>query len=238
VAPPSVAGRRRPRLAVGGRHSAPARFQRRKAMKTKVFSLIAAFSVVSLLLAGCGTETPTNTPVAAAPTNTAAAMTAPTNTTGAATGGGQFAGVTVNILTFTGPQIAEPLQRRAPDFAALTGAKINVVTVPFSDLYQKILTDMATKTNSYQAFVFDPQWMGDFVTPGYLEELTARVKADNALQWQDIGAFFRNFSATYGGKIYTVPLDGDFQMVYYRSDLLKQTGLKPPQTWADYMKIA
>ena len=30
---------------------------------------------------------------------------------------GEFDGVTINIMTFTGPQIAEPLQRRAPDFA-------------------------------------------------------------------------------------------------------------------------
>jgi len=149
-----------------------------------------------------------------------------------------FEGVTVNVLTFTGPQIAEPLQRRGPDFGRLTGAKINVVTVPFSDLYQKILTDMATGTNSFQAFVFDPQWMGDFVTAGYLEDITNRVNADKALQWNDIGAFFRNFSATYAGRTYTIPLDGDFQMVYYRSDLLAQAGLKPPQTWADYLKIA
>ncbi len=149
-----------------------------------------------------------------------------------------FDGVTVNVLTFTGPQIAEPLQRRGPDFGKLTGAKINVVTVPFSDLYQKMLTDMATGTNSFQAFVFAPQWMADFVTAGYLEDLTNRVKADTALQWNDIGTFFRNFSATFGGRVYTVPLDGDFQMVYYRSDLLKQAGLRPPQTWADYLKIA
>ncbi|HEU4797808.1 MAG TPA: ABC transporter substrate-binding protein, partial [bacterium] len=64
-----------------------------------------------------------------------------------------YEGVTVNVLTFTGPQIAEPLQRRGPEFTRLTGAKINVLTVPFSDLYQKILTDMATRTNSYHAFV-------------------------------------------------------------------------------------
>jgi len=149
-----------------------------------------------------------------------------------------FEGVTVNVITFTGPQIAEPLQRRGPDFQKLTGAKINVITVPFSDLYQKILTDVATGTNSFHAFVFDPQWLADFVTPGYLEELTSRVKADKALQWNDIMPFFRNFSATYGGKNYTVPLDGDFQMVYYRTDLFKQAGLKPPQTWDDYLKIA
>src|SRR5438132_1210091 len=89
--------------------------------------------------------------------------------TPAASQGKPFDGVTVNVLTFTGPQIAEPLQRRGPDFGKLTGAKINVITVPFSDLYQKVLTDVATGTNSYQAFVFDPQWMADFVTPGYLE---------------------------------------------------------------------
>ena len=33
-----------------------------------------------------------------------------------------FEGVVVDVLTFTGPQIAEPLQRRAPDFEGLTGA--------------------------------------------------------------------------------------------------------------------
>ncbi len=150
----------------------------------------------------------------------------------------RFAGVTVNILTFTGPQIAEPLQRRGPDFTKLTGAKINVVTVPFSDLYQKMLTDMATKTNSFHAFVFAPQWLPDFVTPGYLEELTSRVTGDKAIEWNGIAPFFRNFSATYAGHIYTVPLDGDFQMVYYRTDLFKQAGLKPPTTWEDYLNIA
>jgi multiple sugar transport system substrate-binding protein len=149
-----------------------------------------------------------------------------------------FAGVTVNVLTFTGPQIAEPLQRRAPDFEKLTGAKINVVIVPFSDLYQKILTDAATGTNSYDAFVFDPQWMGDFVPPGYLEDLTSRVRADKKINWLDIAPFFRNFSATFKGRTYTVPLDGDFQMVYYRKDILKRDHVAPPATWDDYLAIA
>src|SRR6266481_3701689 len=149
----------------------------------------------------------------------------------------QFAGVTVRVVTFTGPQIAEPLQRRAPDFNKLTGAKVEVITVPFSDLYQKILTDFATKTNSYDAIVFAPQWMGDYVPAGYLEDLSDRVKADTALQWNDIAPFFRDFSATYQGKVYSVPLDGDFQMAYYRSDILARDGVKPPETWEDFLAI-
>jgi multiple sugar transport system substrate-binding protein len=149
-----------------------------------------------------------------------------------------FDGVTVNVLTFTGPQIAEPLQRRAPEFQRLAGARINVVTVPFSDLYQKVLTDMATRTNSFHAFVFAPQWMVDYITPGFLEDLTDRVRRDTALQWNDIAPFFRDFSASYGGRIYTIPLDGDFQMVYYRSDQLRAAGLQPPRTWEDYLRVA
>jgi multiple sugar transport system substrate-binding protein len=149
-----------------------------------------------------------------------------------------YEGLEVNILTFTGPQIAEPLQRRGPDFTALTGAKINVIIVPFADLYQKILTDAATGTNAFDAWVFAPQWMVDYITPGYVEDLTDRVKADQAIQWDDIAPFFRNFSAMYNGRIYTIPLDGDFHMVYYRTDLLEQEGMQPPATWEDYLNIA
>jgi multiple sugar transport system substrate-binding protein len=149
-----------------------------------------------------------------------------------------FNGVTVNVVTFTGPQIAEPLQRRAPAFNKLTGAKVNIITVPFADLYEKILTDAATGTNSYDAYVFDPQWLGDFVPAGYLEDLTSRVRADKKIQWNDIGPFFRNFSATFQGRTYTVPMDGDFQMVYYRKDILARDHVKPPATWDDYLAIA
>lgn len=145
-----------------------------------------------------------------------------------------FAGVNINVLTLNGPQVAEPLQRRAPDFEALTGAHVNVVAVGFQDIYDKALLDAAAGVNSFDAYVFDPQWMGDFVGPGYLEDLTAKVNADTSLDWQDVGPFFRDFNATYNGKVYTIPLDGDFHMVYYRSDLITT----PPTTWDEYLATA
>jgi len=149
-----------------------------------------------------------------------------------------YEGLELNILTFTGPQIAEPLQRRGPDFEALTGAKVNVTLVPFSDLYQQILTDLATETNSYDGWVFAPQWMVDYIVPGYVLDLTDFVAADSDLQWDDVAPFFRDFSATYEGRIYTIPLDGDFHMGYYRTDLLDEAGFDAPQTWDEYLEIA
>lgn len=149
-----------------------------------------------------------------------------------------LAGVTVRILSFDGPAVTEPLLRRGPDFEALTGAKIEVTTVPFADLFNKIQTDQATGTNSYDAFVLAPQWHADLINPGYLENLTDRVNKDKDIQWDDIAPFFRNFIASYNGGIYTIPLDGDFNMIYYRTDVFKDAGLTPPKTWEDYLKVA
>lgn len=149
-----------------------------------------------------------------------------------------FEGVTVNVMTFTGPQIAEPLQRRGKEFAAATGAKVNVVTVPFSDLYQKLLTDWSAGTNSIDAGIFAPQWMPDYVGPGYLEDLSARVAADAKIKSDDIAPFFREFSQKYAGKTYMLTVDGDFHLAYYRSDILQKLGKAPPQTWDEYLDIA
>lgn len=180
--------------------------------------------VVALVMAACAVP-----PAPSAPAETEA---------GEEAGALPYEGVEVNLLTFTGPQIAEPLQRRSPDFLELTGAQVNVTVVPFSDLYQKILTDVATATNAFDAFVFAPQWMVDYIEPGYLEVLSDRVRADDALEWEDVAPFFRDFSSTYEGEIYTIPLDGDFQMAYYRTDVLEELGMEPPETWDDYLAIA
>jgi multiple sugar transport system substrate-binding protein len=150
----------------------------------------------------------------------------------------EFDGVTVNVMTFTGPQIAEPLQRRGAEFSAATGATINVITVPFSDLYQKLLTDWVSGTNSIDAGVFAPQWMVDYVTPGLLEDLTDRVAADDAIQIDDIAGFFREFSQKYDGRTYMLTVDGDFHMVYYRTDVAEELGLDAPKTWDDYLAFA
>jgi multiple sugar transport system substrate-binding protein len=185
-------------------------------------------------------ETATPEPETAAPQTVAPETAAPetaapeTAAPPTAVAGGDFSGVTVNLLTFNGPQIAEPLIRRAPDFEAATGADIQVVAVGFQEIYDIAFLDASTAANSFDAYVFNPQWLGDFVGPGYLEDITDRVTADETLQWDDVGPFFRDFNATYAGRTYTIPLDGDFHMVYYRSDLIDT----PPTTWGEYLTLA
>ena len=108
----------------------------------------------------------------------------------------KYDGVTVNILTMEAPQLKGPMVKRAPDFKKLTGATVNIIGVPFADIYPKMEADFATGTNSIDGAVFAPQWMVDFIEPGYLEDLTSKVKAESAIELDDIGFFFSSFSST------------------------------------------
>jgi multiple sugar transport system substrate-binding protein len=227
-----------------------ARVKRRKPVSR--FRTVAPAIGLVLVLAGCGAATTSPSaasvaPATAAPSAAAPESAAPSASTAVAPSAAaspdaalcaKFKGTNINILTLNGPQVAEPLQRRAPDWEALTCGHVNVVAVGFQTIYDKALLDASTGTNAFDAYVFDPQWLGDFVGPGYLKDLTDIVKSDPNLKWDDIGPFFRDFNATYNGKVYTIPLDGDFHMVYYRKDLLDKDGIAPPKTWDDYLAIA
>ena len=149
-----------------------------------------------------------------------------------------FDGVTIRVLSFVGPAVTEPILRRQPDFEALTGAHLEITTVPNSELFDDIVKDQSTGTNSYDVFIQAPQWKADLVSAGYLEDLTDRVAGDAAIQWDDIAPFFRNFIATYDGKIYNIPLDGDINNIYYRTDVFADANVEPPKTWEDYLKVA
>ena len=192
--------------------------------KKVLFSLLL---IAALLLAAC----PAPAAAPAAPAADAPAAEAPAAEAPAGD-------ITIDVLTFTGPQIAEPMQRRGAEYTAANGVQVNVTVVPFSDLYQKMLTDLSTETNAFDVYVFAPQWMVDYVEPGYLLDITDQVAADADLQWDDIAPFFRDFSASYKGRAYTIPLDGDFQMAYYRTDVAEELGLSAPQTWDDYLAFA
>ncbi|OCQ94701.1 ABC transporter substrate-binding protein [Oscillatoriales cyanobacterium USR001] len=149
----------------------------------------------------------------------------------------RFDGITITVAALDKP-IGYGVERRAREFEKLTGAKINMATFPQKEVFPSMQREFANKTNKYDIVIFSPQWMADFVKPGYLEDLTTRVKADSQLQWDDIAPFFKDFTATYKGKVYAVPIDGDFHMVYYRTDLLEKAGIEPPRTWDDYLTIA
>ncbi|MBC7735660.1 MAG: extracellular solute-binding protein [Candidatus Saccharibacteria bacterium] len=151
---------------------------------------------------------------------------------------GEFDGVTVNILTRPGYVIAGPLAERGKDFEALTGAKIVVTEVPFAEIFPKIQNDWSTGTNSIDLGVFAAGWGVELDGAGLLEDLDPYIAKDTKIDMNDIAPYFRDFGQKVGGKTKMLMVDGDFQMVYYRKDVLEKAGLQAPKTWEDYVDIA
>jgi multiple sugar transport system substrate-binding protein len=151
---------------------------------------------------------------------------------------GEYDGVTVNILTRPGYVIAGKLAERGKEFEAATGAKIVVNEVPFAEIFPKIQTDWTTGTNSIDVGVFAAGWGVELAGAGLLEDLDPYIAKDTKLNPDDIAPYFREFGQKVGGKTMMLMVDGDFQMVYYRKDVLDAAGLQPPKTWEDYLAVA
>ncbi len=149
-----------------------------------------------------------------------------------------FDGVEINLLTRPGPVIAGRLAERGLEYEELTGAKITVATVPFADLFQKLLTDWATGTDSIDVGVFAAGWAVELEAAGLLADLSDFVANDDKINLDDIAPFFREFNQKINGKTRLITIDGDFQMVYYRTDVLADLGMEPPRTWDEYLEIA
>jgi multiple sugar transport system substrate-binding protein len=151
---------------------------------------------------------------------------------------GEFDGVTVNILTRPGPVIAQPLKDRGVDFEKMTGAKIVVTEVPFAEIFPKIQNDWTTGTNSIDVGVFAAGWGVELDAAGLLEDMDPYIAKDTKINMDDIAPYFRDFGQKVGGKTKLLMVDGDFQMVYYRKDVLEKAGQQPPKTWEDYIAVA
>ncbi len=156
----------------------------------------------------------------------------------AASAEGDYDGVVVNILTRPGPVIAQRIVERGEEFKEMTGAEIRVAEVPFAELFQKILTDWATGTKSIDVGVFASGWGVELVSGGLVENLDPYVEKDDKLDIDDIALYFREFNQKVEGSTYFMTLDGDFQMLYYRTDVLADAGLEPPRTWEEYLEVA
>ena len=115
----------------------------------------------------------------------------------------------------------ELLKQSIPQFEKDTGIKVNVESLQESQLTQKLTTEFATKSSTVDVFMTRPLQEGKmFSKNGWYAPLTG----------YDFSDYPKNImnAASFGGKPYIVPLVTEWQVLYYRKDLLQQAGLKVP----------
>ncbi len=163
----------------------------------------------------------------------------------------QFSGSEITIVWEAGLQALDPLNFSGPMWEEATGIKVNVVEVPTSEMFTKILQEHRAGTAAYDALNVVPAWMPDLVRAGALEPLDSYVdKYGYREELQTIAPVYRDNQMMVDGKIYGLPDDGDVLVMYYRTDVLGDPEIQaafkeklgydlpvPPTTWKEFDEV-
>jgi len=156
-----------------------------------------------------------------------------------------YSGRTLNIITHAIPVIGEPTALHAQQFGKLTGAQVNVVHVPFGDLFQRILIPLQSGKNAYDVMFYGSLWIGDLNR--FLEPVPEFYQASSGMS--DVTKNYLDV-ARWGETMIQYPMDGDRHYLKYRTDIFDNpemqakykadTGndLRVPETWEEYNAIA
>ena len=126
----------------------------------------------------------------------------------------------IRVLVANHPY-GELLKLSIPQFEQSSGIKVNVESLQESQLTQKLTTEFATKSSTVDVFMTRPLQEGKmFSKNGWYAPLAGYDFADYPQNIMN--------AASFGGQPYIVPLVTEWQVLYYRKDLLQQAGLKVP----------
>ena len=120
----------------------------------------------------------------------------------------------------------ELLKSAIPEFESATGIKVNAESLQESQLTTKLTTEFATNSSSVDVFMTRPLQEGKmFYKNGWYEPLASYDFSDYPKNVMSV--------ATFGSKSYIVPLVTEWEVLYYRKDLLAGAGIKVPATFND-----
>lgn len=111
---------------------------------------------------------------------------------------------------------ANYLQELVNDYTAETGVTVTVETTPWSDFQTKTFAELNAKGDAYDMVVGDSQWLGAASTGGHYVDLSSFV-TENGVDKSFVPATLQYYSQ-YGGKYWSIPLEGDANGWAYRKD--------------------
>lgn len=151
---------------------------------------------------------------------------------GVAKAGGRrrSATVTLNYMVAAGSPFSEVVQKLiTPVFTKQTGIKVNVVALPYEQTFPKAILEARNKSGAYDVIQINRPSLAAFVEPKYLLPIGEHI---SGAVLKDLFPSHRKY-VTFNGKAYAVPHSNDLRALYYRSDLFRQAGLKPPANWKE-----
>lgn len=192
----------------------------------KILALLLALVMVFALTA-CGNNSANSGNNANANANSNAG-----NSGGGSSGSGlPYEGQKLTVLYMSGVY-ADAARSMVDEFKAATGADVDVIDMPYTELHQKILLDATSNAGTYDVVDVASQWDGEFAP--FMTPLTDYIAKDG----YDTGVFIQNVLDNCGiwqGTFYGIPNASTPQLFAYRTDVYPD-GLA--DNWEDYLEQA
>jgi len=144
-------------------------------------------------------------------------------------------GINVKYLAPASTPFSDAVLRLLPEFEKETGIKVEVILLPYDQLFQKSILAAANKTGEYDLIQIERPFLSAFVEPGYLVALNEYIPESFI---NDMFEVHKNF-CTFDGKVYAIPHSHDIRCLYYRTDLFEKAGLgEPPKNPSELLDYA
>ena len=136
-------------------------------------ALVMVLAMTASLFVGCKASVGSAEPAPAAPA--AAAPAAPA--AAPAKNDKPFAGKTIHILMEDVPD-TEYVQSLVPKFTEETGINVEIESISYSTMHEKLAAQLIASTNTYDVMVVDYYWTGEFADAGWMYSLDSFIQRD------------------------------------------------------------
>jgi multiple sugar transport system substrate-binding protein len=124
------------------------------------------------------------------------------------------------------------LKQAAQEWGAGHGTHVEVVELPYSNLFEKEELDLTSRTGAYDVIMMDDPWFPLMADNGNLAELPRKPDSDF------LPTCVQVCQRVADGKYFALPYVGNAQLFFYRADLFTKYGIAPPKTWDDVLAAA
>lgn len=149
------------------------------------------------------------------------------------------AGKTIYFMTVADPYVGA-IRQLLPEFEEQTGIKVVIDSVPFPNLHEKAIMELASGRGSYDLISVDLPWTGEFVEAGFTKDLTDLVERDR--EEIDVDDFLPGAwegLALWKDRVFGLPLAPYYMYVHYRTDAFERAGIaSPPKTADEFLEVA
>jgi multiple sugar transport system substrate-binding protein len=228
---------------------------RRRDFVKRAAGLTAAASGVAPLLAACGGDDEAAAPPTGTNGQNGQTATQPRQTGGdpadiAVEAAREHSGYTVHHTYEGGLQALDPKNFSGPMWEELTGIQMEVVELPYPELYSKPIAEHIARSGAFDILEVPPPNLPSFVEGGVVVQIDDMIREFGYEEAQeDVHPLYRALG-TYKGNTYGIFDDGDMFCLYYRKDIFEDEelrsahenelgrALEPPDTWDHYTETA